>query len=136
MREQFYHHTVVTRNLVLETLHTDDGEDFFGVHWESDSLFRVVHVEDLILLSLRLHWVLKAALLGNLLALKGLLPLVHNPLVFLVHVVLVGDGLHRLLVELTEILTETGLRDSRLEKGRPSLGRLPQQGREELVALL
>ena len=67
-----------------------------------------MHIYDLFLFLFRLHGVLQASLLDDLLALKRLLPLVHDPLVFFVDIVLVVHGLHTLLVEFPEELAEGG----------------------------
>lgn len=67
-----------------------------------------MHIYDLILFLFRLHGVLKASLLDDLLALKRLLPLIHYSLVFLVDIVLVVHGLHTLLVKFPEELAEWG----------------------------
>ena len=67
-----------------------------------------MHIYDFILILFRLHRVLQASLLDDLLALKRLLPLIHDSLVFLVDIVLVVHSLHTLLVKFPEELTEWG----------------------------
>jgi hypothetical protein len=67
-----------------------------------------MHIYDFILFLFRLHGVLQASLLDDLLALKRLLPLIHDSLVFLVDIVLVVHSLHTLLVKFPEELAEWG----------------------------
>ena len=93
----------------MEALDSHDSEDLLGVGREGDTLLDVVHVEDFVLLFLRLDGVLDEALPLYLFAFEGLLPNVHDALVFLVHVEFVVHGLHGFLVEGAEILAEESL---------------------------
>ena len=104
--QEFAHDAVVLAHLVLEALDADDGKDLFGVSRQHYSFLGVVDVEDFILLGSLLHGVEKTLLPLDLLSEQGLLPLVHNTLVLLVHVVLVIHSRHALLVNLSEKLTE------------------------------
>jgi hypothetical protein len=65
-----------------------------------------MNVNNLLLILFGLYWVLKASLSLYLLAKKRLLPLIHYPLVLLVHVVLVVHGLHTLFIQLPKVLTK------------------------------
>ena len=92
-----------------------------------------MHIYDLVLFLFRLHWVLQASFLDDLLAVKRLLPLIHDPLVFLVDIVLVVHCLYTLLVKFPEELAEG--RRSGLGKHRD----LPEEGQgclEELIVFL
>lgn len=102
------HHAIILGNLVLHALDADDSEYLLRVGRQCDPELRLMHIYDLILFLFRLHGVLQASLLDDLLALKRLLPLIHDPLVFLVDIVLVVHSLHTLLVEFPEELAEGG----------------------------
>ncbi len=127
------HHSIVLGNLVLHALDADDSENFLRVGRQCDPELRLMHIYDLVLFLFRLHRVLQASLLDNLLAVKRLLPLIHDPLVFLVDIVLVVHGLNTLLVKFPEELAE---------RCRSGLGKhrdLPEEGQgwlEELIVLL
>jgi len=102
------HHAIILGYLVLHALDADDSEYFFRIGRQCDPEFRLMHIYDLILFLFRLHGVLQASLLYDLLALKRILPLIHDPLVFFVDIVLVVHGLHTLLVKFPEELAEGG----------------------------
>ena len=100
------HHTIILGNFVLHALYADDSKNFLRVGRQCDPELRLMHINDLILLLFRLDWVLQPSLLDDLLALKWLLPLIHDSLVFFIDIVLVVHCLHTLLVKFPEELAE------------------------------
>ena len=127
------HNAIVLGYLVLHALDADDSEYLLRVGRQRDPELRFMHIHDLVLLLFRLHGVLQAPLLDDLLALKRLLPLIHDPLVFLVDIVLVVHGLYTLLVKVPEELAEGGRSGLRKDRDLPEEG---QRRLEELIALL
>ena len=133
--EEFAHDAIILRDLVLEALDAEDGEDLLGVGRYGDPLIGVVHVEHLLLLLLRLNGVLKTLLSLDLLAEERNLPLVHQPLVLLVHVIFMVHRLYTLLVQLAEVLREIGC-SSRQQGPLKMLPEERQRGLQEFSRIL